>query len=156
MKALIILSSILILSTASYATGRVEKKDTLYYLADTAKVPLNDRMVDIGIEAPFKYYTIQCECLAYNQKPTFYFNYEKDGRGEQLSGTGLGTIRLITLSELISLAKQQGNGFNSQHVVFFIEPWGSEYVKHKVMLLKPQKRDPSIDTETIKAHPPGK
>lgn len=39
------------------------KRDTLYYLVDTARVPENDRILEIRDVPLFKFYYFKCQCL---------------------------------------------------------------------------------------------
>lgn len=50
------------------------KKDTIYYLLDTAVVPVKDRMFKIEPEGPFMVYQILCKCYPYATSISFLCN----------------------------------------------------------------------------------
>lgn len=124
-------------------------RDTIYYFLDTAKIPVNDRIWDIGEEGPFKYYTFQCECLKYNSAPTFIYNLDK--QGELINSAEMKKKHFISTVNLLKLIKENdGESFNHKHIAYFIEPFKKRYIKHIVRLIAPRKREPSIDYEIIK------
>src|ERR1700748_3233165 len=136
--SLIIIS--LLLSTACF--GQVKSpKDTLYYLVDTAKTPIKDRLMKIEIEGPWNCFVIECACLKYNQRPVFIYEL-KNQNSTRVGIKAFKRIKFITLSKLIELAKDgEGDNFNNKHVAYFVEPDGKKYVMRKVRLLKPIKRE---------------
>jgi hypothetical protein len=145
----LLLASLLILCCYYSFANNQQKADTIYYLVDTAKAPVKDRMITVEFEDQFKCYTIECFCLKYDQKPVFYYNYEKE-KGENINAVN--GISFISLSKLIHLSQEGGGDlFNTNHIAYFIEPGlGNKYIKHRVMLLKPRKRQIAINTEIIK------
>jgi hypothetical protein len=125
------------------------KIDTICYYIDTLKVPALDKMWEIGLEGPFKYYAIQCQCLKYNLKPTFVYNIRDQGTLVTLHD--FRKMNFIALSKLIEFSRQGGgNAFNHNHILYFIEPNGYSYIKHKVRSLPPKNPLLDIDAETIK------
>jgi hypothetical protein len=151
MKTLITILLASIISSSCLAAQKLPTKDTIYYLVDTIKIPVKDQMLEIGIDGPFKYYSIQCRCLKYNQMPTFIYNINRSKSNDLIKSDKIKTINFTSLSKLISLSQQDGgDSFNNYHVTFFIEHIGNNYIKHLVRLLKPQKREPTIDYEIIK------
>jgi hypothetical protein len=142
--------SFFILLFCSFNTfAQTPKKDTIYYLIDTTKTPVKDRMWEIGEEGPLKYYSFRCACLKYNLSPTFIYNLKNEGKF--ISMHDLKSINLITLAKLIDFSRENlGDSFNNKHIAYFIEPNGKEFVMHKVRLIQPRKREPTIDSEIIK------
>ncbi len=152
MKKLFALLFILTLSFSSFAAIKPQVTDTIYYLVDTAKVPVRDRMVKVGIEGPFKFYNILCQCSKDLLMPTFIYPLNKPELTETLSEAKIKGFKFISLAELLQMSQQESfDTFNNHHAVFFIEPEpdGKKYLKHKVRLLHPVKKNQSIDTETV-------
>lgn len=140
-KAIIILTSFFISTYNRSAFAQVAKTvDTVYYLVDTAKIPKNDRMVEMGIEGRWHYYQIKCRCLKYGQSPVFAYEV-KDQSGELITQKDIKSITLISLASLIEMSRD-GEGikaFNYKHVAYFLEPVPSRdnYMKRKVIQLRP-------------------
>ncbi len=112
--------------------------DAVYYLVDTANTPKNDQMIEIGIEGRWHYYRIRCNCLKYSRSPVFAYDV-KDQQGESITKNDFKKINLISLPNLIELARD-GEGidaFNYKHVACFLEPKEENYVKRKVVQLRP-------------------
>lgn len=150
MKILFILSFALTISFSSFAIIKPQVTDTLYYLVDTTKVPVKDRMMKIGVEANFKFYNILCQCSKDLLMPTFIYSLNKPELTETLSKSKAEELKFISLAELLQMSQQESfDIFNNHHTVFFIEPDGNKYLKHKVTFLHPVKRNQSIDTETV-------
>src|SRR5580704_19166651 len=78
----------------------LRKIDSVYYLVDTTKTSLNDRMWDIGFEGKFKYYTILCPCLQNDRQPTFFYRVNFEGQiiAHEID---LKPMRSISLADLI-------------------------------------------------------
>lgn len=132
--------SVFLLCFCKGRTQDLKALDTIYYLADTAKVPVKDRIVEIGVEGPFRYFAIKCSCLAYNQNAVFIS--KRDDLGENISVVALKKIKLISLYHLIKLASDNGgNIFNYKHVAYILEPFERNYIKRKVILPKPTRQD---------------
>lgn len=149
MKNLLI---ILILSSATLhasAQKAVSNIDTVYYLLDTAKTPLKDRMWDIGVESRYKYYTIQCPCLKFNNSPTFVYNL-KEG-GTKISGDQIARFAFVSLPSLIERAKVTTDLTATTLYIFYIVEKNreNEYISHKMSLLTPRKPVTIIDYENI-------
>ncbi len=49
------------------------KRDSIYYLLDTANVPVKDRMFHIESEGPFMFYSLECKCFPYEYRIGFYY-----------------------------------------------------------------------------------
>jgi hypothetical protein len=132
---------------AAFAQSKV-KRDTIYYVIDTAKIPVNARMLDIGVEGPYKYYTIQCPCLEYGQRPNF--TYRRDVKDKLMTASQLKSIKQVNLISLIQKAKEFTNkAFTSTYAFFFIEPNGKGYVIHQVHLATPINQEPIVDFITV-------
>jgi len=143
MKKIFLLAASLIIYSLSV---HAQKIDSVYYLLDTAKTPIRDRMWEIGIEVPFKYYTVLCPCLKYNNQLTFAHKIGETGKMYK----NINLMRLTTLPDLISKAKKHvDNGFNG-YTFFLIEHSGKSYVVYKVGIVPPKDNKPSIDYENIK------
>lgn len=139
MKKVIFLS-VFFLNFCKVSAQDLKVLDTIYYLADTAKVPIKDRIIEIGVEGPFKYYVIKCVCLAYNQNAVFIS--KTADRVETINIATFKKINLISLYKLIQLANDNGgNIFNHKHIAYVLEPVGKSYVKRKVILSKPMRHD---------------
>ena len=87
------------------------KTDSIYYLLDTAKTPVTDRMWDIHVDKGSifgndKSYVIQCPCLKDGGKPTFFYASGDRGEGMLVNKKQLKTLKAISLSALIAKAKQ--------------------------------------------------
>lgn len=133
----------------SSAQKAISNIDSVYYLADTTKTPFKDRMLDVGVESDFKYFTLKCPCLKYNAEPTFI--YKIKDTGQQIDGNAFKMIKTRSLPTLISLAKQTSDLTTTVlHVYFFIERnEENSYIIHKVRLLTPKKPSMVIDYQNI-------
>jgi len=142
---------IILFFCSSNAFAQLKQKiDSIYYLLDTVKTPVNDRIWEIDDEGDFKYYTILCPCLAYGLQPTFF--YRVDFGGQIINNTKLKTIKLISVSSLILKAKKfTDSGFKGKYAIFFIEPKEKEFISHKVSLRPAKKPEILIDYENIPA-----
>jgi glycine cleavage system H lipoate-binding protein len=121
------------------------KPDTVYYLADTAWVPKNDRMMTIGTEVyshPGKLDTIEsfrinCACLPYTYYPTFTQHLNKSRK--KLSPLGIKKIKFISLSDLLELVlKDYKHDFNDKHIVIIVEAVKNKYFAGEVFLTEYQ------------------
>jgi hypothetical protein len=109
----------------------------VYYLLDTSKTPISERIWHIDNDGPWKYYTIQCHCLQYNAEPTFAYDTRKD-ISRIISKKELKSITLINISDLIdSVKKNLENGRKEAYTLFLIEPYKKKYVSHKLNLVHP-------------------
>lgn len=144
MKVTILLLTILLLSINSLkaqSNNIATKKDTLFYLVDTAKTPVRDRLMRIEIEGPWNCFAIECTCLKYNQRPVFVYKLENPG-SEPVNINLFRKINFISLTKLIELAKEGGGDiFNEKHIAYFIEKKGHKFIKTKVTLVKPMRRE---------------
>lgn len=107
------------------------KRDTLYYLIDTAKVPVNDRIVKITDAPLFKFYYFSCPCLDQGQMP--YLIHRTKDIGEILSHSKLSKFKLTGTAPLLYLFHQNYYRFNSEHIVYILEVLSSRKIaKHLV------------------------
>lgn len=129
------------------------KADTIYYLIDTTKVTVNDRMWDIYTHDSYKFHVIQCPCLKLNGKPTF--TNETRDRGKIISKTQIKKIKLISLSTLILRSKTllDNNAPLSTVSFFFIEPYGKNYVVRQEVPMNPEIRIESVP-DMMERRPP--
>ena len=139
----LILAILLFWSLNSYSQDN-NKIDSIYYLLDTSKTPVMDRLWDVDLEyGGIKVYTIRCSCLQYDQRPTFSYHSNR-AKSNILSKKGLGAIKLTRLNELVIKAKQFTTpGFKGKYAFFLVEPYERRYIYHQVNLFTPQA--PSID-----------
>ncbi|WP_448703007.1 hypothetical protein ACFGVR_11705 [Mucilaginibacter sp. AW1-3] len=151
-KLLLLLMFSLMISLKAYS----QKIDSVYYLLDTSKIPKNANMWDIGIEHPFKYFTILCPCMQYGQNPTFL--YKEDDPGQTITANQLKLIKQINLVNLIQTAKSfTDKGFSIKKNIFLIEANGRKYTMHRVGIVPPQKpRRSDGDYEIIPDYKPQK
>lgn len=126
------------------------KADTVYYLLDTAKTPINDRMWEIHQEYPsLKLYTIKCSCLQFNNQPIFVENL---GNSEEIiNEEKFKTIALLTLPSLIEKAKQLTSNYdlNKRYPLFLVERQSKKYIIHRVRLIRPSKPNTAITKDYI-------
>jgi hypothetical protein len=142
---------VLIFSTSAKAQSSTTK-DTIYYLFDIEKVPLNDRMFNVDTMIDYVQYSINCRCSKSNTHPVFV---SKRQIGETLTLKSLNNKKLITLASLINLTKlYSSEEFNKKYETYFIEPFSKFYQKRKVKLA-PEDNEPSNDVH-IDSIPGGK
>lgn len=112
------------------------KADSVFYLLDTAKTPGKDRMWDIQDEAYYKIYRLLCPCLKYGTNPVFIRRNDYEGA---LLNKNIDNVRLITLPDLITRAKEVTDGKIGSYIFFFIEPVKDQFILYKVALTSPVK-----------------
>jgi hypothetical protein len=140
---------LMLFSAVNAVAQKAAKVDSAYYLLDTTCNSSYDNMWETGIEGNLKYYSILCPCLAYGTKPTFA--YPKNDEGRILSAEKLPSIKLISLVNLIEKTKLITNKkLSKPNAIFLIEPFGKDYVIHKVGIVPPRKPYKSVDYEIIK------
>lgn len=109
------------------------KKDTIYYLVDTAKTSTYDRLITVQKNDTEQFYTINCPCLIDNTKPVFRCNLKKQ---TYIDATVFKSLKLTYLSELIEIVRKNDNkAFNDRFTIFFIEPLKQNYIKYKSFFL---------------------
>lgn len=128
---------LLLFSFKTYAQ-KEPKADSIYFLIDTAKTPVNVRMWDIDSSFLYKNYVIKCPCLKFNGMPTFFYSIvEKEDKGKIINARELKTIKLISLPALILKSKQLLDTEMISRLFFLIEPIGKKYIMHNVSLINP-------------------
>jgi hypothetical protein len=107
--------------------------DTIYYLVDTAKIPVNDRMVKTEWEngGYAKDFIIDVPCLMDHVNPSFICSGSAKA-GKVISRSSLHKLKLVNLSTLISLLCIHGAVYTEKYVTYFVEPYGHKYIIHKV------------------------
>lgn len=125
----------LIFSSVKLFAQGLKTNDSLYYLLDTTKTPVNERLWRIETNSQFKLYTLNCPCLKYNGMPQFFYSLTEAGDPAQvMTKTGLKRLKLIALHELISRSRQLLDTAIISHAFSFIEPFGKNYILHRVDL----------------------
>jgi micrococcal nuclease len=128
------LVSIFILFSCN-AFAQEPKTDSTYFLIDTTKTNVTDRMWIINGDNLYKNYTLQCPCLKFNGMPTFF--YQTNDKFKFIDKAQLKAIKLISLPALIIKAKQLLDTSMISRLFFVIEPDGKKYVMHNVALINP-------------------
>jgi hypothetical protein len=113
------------------------KVDTVYYLLNILKTPVNDRMWEVEVDGKFKQYIIQCPCLKYSQSPTFLYRPNIDS-GVVIDRKKLSHLKLTSIPSLINNYQKFYSNHESYHI-FIIEPFGKQYIYHKVNAIGPIK-----------------
>ncbi|HEK20280.1 hypothetical protein [Mucilaginibacter sp.] len=109
------------------------KTDTSYYLLDTSKTPAADRIVSIKQENNNAFVNISCPCLRNGNVPVFRYNINKHIKVDEKYFSSIKAIKLMDLIELVR--KNDNSSFNKQHVIFFLEPDGKNYIKRRAYFL---------------------
>jgi hypothetical protein len=126
-KLFIVVFSILLNTTLKAQLNKPIKKDTLYYLIDTAKTPKLDRVFEIENSKQFVFYTIDCPCYAVKWKPQFYYvfkgtsNYDANLKPVYITKSEMKKLPFVTLYKLITVSCSEGTSVNKWHTIFFIE-----------------------------------
>jgi hypothetical protein len=116
------------------ASAQEDKKvDSIYYLLDTAKTPVLDRMISVDIARPHKFFTINCPCLNSGSRPVFRTNINN---GTSISSREIAKIKFISLANLIELVRKNDTPyFNDVVAIFFIEPGKNVFIKERGFFL---------------------
>lgn len=131
----VLLGLLLIASVQAWAQKEV-KKDTIYYLIDTAKVPIKDRMFLTGQEGNFYGYRLTCKCYPYQTDA--FFTYLRSRKGTEVTKDDLRLLNTINLRELIRIVVQHGLDQVNKTIFFFIELNGQKFIQHQVFLSEPK------------------
>ncbi|GGE60558.1 hypothetical protein EV200_103638 [Pedobacter psychrotolerans] len=98
------------------------KGDTVYYLLDTANVPVKDRMFKIEREESAMMYLLQCKCYPYATNIPFYFDIYKK---KTISRKEFKKIKIVSIIQLIVIAlKCLPPASRTDYKFIFIEPEG--------------------------------
>lgn len=103
MKYIFILTIIVLLLFNLQKANAQLKIDTIYYLLDTAKVPIKDRMFRIEIENPFMFYTLECKCFPYGYGIGFYYPIVNK-KAKKISLQEFTKLKIVSITQLIDLA----------------------------------------------------
>lgn len=124
MKSLIILCLSLFGCFCS-SSAQVIKKDTIYYLLDTLKTPVNDRMVTVHQNGNGQLTEIKCPCLKAHGTPQFLSRISKKAL---LTKNKFESLKLISLPGLIQIVSTYDEHFNNRYMMYIIEPNGNNYL----------------------------
>jgi len=128
---------LLLLAIKAYSQ-KGSKTDSIFFLVDTTKTPVNERMWGIDSTSLYKNYVIKCPCLRFNGMPTFFYSItEKEGKGELINASELKTLKFISLSSLILKSKQLLDTEMISRLFYLVEPKGKKYIMHNVALINP-------------------
>lgn len=115
--------------------------DTVYYLADTSKTSVKDRMINISTEVysrqgkpdTIQCFRINCNCLPFGYYPTFTRHLSQKRR--LITPKELEKIKLISLHDLLSLVlKDYDHDFYRKHAVIIIEAIENKHFSGEVFL----------------------
>ena len=117
----------------------VSKKDTIYYLVDLNKIPINDRMLSKDTEGVYHFYQIDCPCTKSSNKPRFLCDEKTT---VTLKKNDLLTINFISLPSLIDILKKNSyKELKNKFMIYFIEPIKKKFNKNEVHLLEEYKAE---------------
>ncbi|QKJ31363.1 hypothetical protein HQ865_16870 [Mucilaginibacter mali] len=124
--------------------------DSIYYLVDTSRTLVKDRMVDVYfVGANLKCFEIKCPCLKNGEQPIIEYNIKR--KGKVISVPDFNKLKLVTLPELIKKIKPRfEDGFDEIQVYQIIEPEGDHYIMHQADIAALPVRQKSIDIITVK------
>lgn len=111
------------------------QKQPLYYLLDTAKVPVNDRMIVMdSMRNVVKLYDILVPCIQKsNEKFNINFHRHLKADGDFISEEQLKKMKLTPLWHLIKLVCDEGDVFfDAKYEVYFIEPVTGGYKSYRL------------------------
>jgi hypothetical protein len=131
----LIVTGFLVCYTKAYSQNKI-KLDTINYLVDTSKIPVQDRLMIFGQEGDFYGYRINCQCFPWQTDPIFTYHIKQ--KGVNILEADLKNYQFITLRKLIEIAVQFGQTRQKKTAFFFFEKTGQQYVKHQVFLSEPR------------------
>jgi hypothetical protein len=100
------------------------KTDTIYYLLDTANVPVKDRMFRIEREGPAMCYVLECRCFPYSRGITFLYDIANK-KEKKISLNEFREFKTVSITQLIDLAiKCLAAEKRSLYKFIFAEPDG--------------------------------
>ena len=145
MKPSIILFSLLICAVSVRAQSNVEtKKDTLYYLVDTAKTLKSDRIFSIDTHPRFVFYSVACPCIPSNSGFMFYYSSIKGlpdttlKENVDIKKSQIKKMQFLPLYKLIEIVCKEQGHTNINHVIYFIQHMpNGKYISRKVTLTPP-------------------
>jgi hypothetical protein len=139
-----ILLPILLFCSLNLFAQNGQKKDTVYYLIDTAKTLKSDRIFSINPYPRFVIYSIYCPCIPSNIGFSFYYSTIKGLPDTSLkepvyiNKKDIKRIKFIPLYKLIELACKEQDYITINHEIYFVQhlPNG-KYTKRKVQFQHP-------------------
>jgi hypothetical protein len=143
--SLIIIELVITISTSLYAQKQI-KKETTYYLLDTAMIPPADRMFIAGQEGDIYGYRLTCKCNP--RQADVYFTRKMSQNGIILNRLDLLKYKFITLRKLIDIVVKFGRDGQRANEFYFVEPqYGKEdqFILYNVYLTEPHNENPLYD-----------
>jgi hypothetical protein len=101
------------------------QRDTVYYLLDTAAVPIKDRMFRMVDEGPFRIYFLACRCYPYSRGIPFIFNINRK-RERIINKQEFRQLKISSITELIDFALKSLDPKPVKYNFIFIEPHGED------------------------------
>lgn len=126
------------------------KRDTIYYLLDTAKVPVKDRMFTSEREGPAIGHILRCKCFPYGYSIFFYYPIT-DKKERRVSLQEFRKVRTVSITELIDLSlKCLEPVYRNKYQFIFAEPEGKNIRLTNMKVWIPSEPRKTITVETIK------
>ncbi len=101
------------------------KRDTIYYLLDTAAIPAKDRIFTFEREGPFMLYVLQCRCYPFSKDISFFYSIERQKINKKISIEEFSKIKTVPITQLIDVAlKCLPRADWTRYKFVFIEPEG--------------------------------
>jgi hypothetical protein len=114
------------------------QKDTVYYLLDTAALPIKDRMFQIENEGPARMYLLKCKCYPSSTSIPFYFDISRK-RERIINKQEFRQLKTSSLTELIDFAIRSLDPKAATYQFIFIEPVGEVMKLIDISLAPPYK-----------------
>ena len=125
------------------------KRDSIYYLLDTANVPIKDRMFHIESEGSFMFYSLECKCFPYEYGIGFYYQID-DKKEKRISLREFKKIKTVSITELIDVSlKCLPPGNRNKYQFIFAEPDGNHFRLTDMKIWIPTKPRNTITVTTI-------
>ena len=125
------------------------KRDTIYYLVDTIKVPKADRMFLYGEEGDTYGYRLTCQCNTWQSDA--FFVRRIDAKGLFLKKADFKKYKFITIRELIAIVVKFGNDNIRNHDFYFAEQQEKKFLLYRVYLAHAIR--PSVSNDYISFPP---
>lgn len=146
MKTMIIfILSLIFFNVGSVCGQNKAKRDSIYYLLDTAAVPVKDRMFKTEIEQPYKLFVLRCKCYPNGANAAFSTYITQQDNAKYISQEDFHRLKTISLTELIAITANSPKEKGTKHHFFFLEPNGNKMKITRVYLLPPLKAKPPTD-----------
>lgn len=107
------------------AQNKKEKIDTIYYLLDTASIPVKNRLFRFENESHYALYTLQCRCYPHGKDIPFFYDRDRPNT-KKINMADFRKIRTVSITELIDTVVNglPSAGWN-KYIFVFIEPDGA-------------------------------